>query len=124
MVQRRIVFGFGVIFLLAIVQTFRFLSGRGLTLPVAVLSFLGILVIFASEVPHIDSRLFHEAPAFTSNGLMQAAAWLMMVFLSIEAVMTSRRLIRDSTRRLPPALLWVLLGGVFLLFLSQGRIKN
>jgi uncharacterized hydrophobic protein (TIGR00271 family) len=112
-------FGFCVIFFLTVVQVFRFSSGRGLTLPMVVLFFLVVLAIFASELPELNPRLFQEAPPFTSGGLMQAAAWLVMVFICIEAVMTSRRLIRDSTRRLPPSLVWVLLGSVVLLVLGQ-----
>jgi uncharacterized hydrophobic protein (TIGR00271 family) len=111
--------GFVVLFLLALIQVFRFSSGRGLTLPVVILSFLGLIVIFASELPDLNTKLFREAISFTSGELMQTAAWLMVIFICFEAVMTSRRLIQDSTRRLPPALLWVLLGNVFLLVLGQ-----
>jgi uncharacterized hydrophobic protein (TIGR00271 family) len=111
--------GFCVVILLILVQVFRFLSGRGWTLSVVVISFLLILVIFASELPELNTRFFQEGPSMTSGGLMRAAAWLMMIFICIEAVMTSRRLIRESSRRLPPALLWVLLGSALLLILGQ-----
>ena len=111
--------GFCVVMLLILVQVFRFLPGRGWALSVAVLSFLVILVIFASELPELNTSLFQEAPSITSGELMRATAWLMMIFICIEAVMTSRRLIRDSTRRLPPALLWVLLWSGILLILGQ-----
>jgi len=111
--------GFCLVMCLILVQVFRFLPGRGWTLSVAVLSFLVILVIFASELPELNTRMFQEAPTITSGELMRTTAWLMMVFICIEAVMTSRRLIRDSARRLPPALLWVLFGSGILLILGQ-----
>lgn len=113
------VLGFCVVLLLILVQVFRFLPGRGWTLLMVVVSFLVVLVIFASELPELNTRLFQEAPTITSRDLMQATAWLMMIFICIEAVMTSRRLIRDSARRLPPALLWVLAGSAILLILGQ-----
>jgi len=111
--------GLLLVILLTIFQVFRFLPGRGWTLTLVMLSFLLILVVFASELPEMNTSLFRDAPAITSGELMQATAWLMMIFISIEAVMTSRRLIRDSARRLPPALLWVMLGSAILLILGQ-----
>jgi len=111
--------GLGVVLLLMLAQMFRFLSGHRLTSAVILIFFLAVLVIFASTLPEFEAQSFQVASSFSTSSLVHAAAWLMMTFTCIEAVLQSRGLIRDSTRRLPPALIWVLLISVFLLIIGQ-----
>jgi uncharacterized hydrophobic protein (TIGR00271 family) len=111
--------GLGLLLFLIFFQVFRFLSGRGLVLPASVLLFAVMiaLLIFASfkvEIGH-----YQNAPASHSGDLMRSAAYLMVTYLAIGAVMVTRRQIQDAPRRLPRAMLGVLLGSAALFIFGQ-----
>jgi uncharacterized hydrophobic protein (TIGR00271 family) len=111
--------GFIVLLLLVTFQVFRFFTRRGRITFVVTISFLILLTVFISEFSSIDRGLYRDASAMSSAAFVQAAAWLVMVYISIEAVMTSRRQIQESTRRLPKILLWVLAVSAIILLLGQ-----
>jgi uncharacterized hydrophobic protein (TIGR00271 family) len=108
-----------VVVILILGQIFRFLAGRGRLLLIVVSMLLIVLGIFLSVLPRLDAALYHEPIAMSSGGLIRATAWLVMTYICIEAVMTSRRLIQDYPHRLPRILLGVLLVSAILLILGQ-----
>jgi uncharacterized hydrophobic protein (TIGR00271 family) len=107
------------VFILIVVQIFRFLAGRGWLQLIVMTMLLVVVGIFISVLPKLDSALYQGTSAISSGGLMRGTAWLVMTYICIEAVMTSRRLIQDFTRRLPSILLWVLLVSAILLIFGQ-----
>ncbi len=97
--------------ILVIFQIFRLIPRRmwlGPCLTVIAL-IIGVMIvdIFLKYDVHIDGRSMD----FVSGEFMRSAAWLFVAYAAVEAVMSSRRQVRDAEHRLPRSLFATVLIG-------------
>jgi APA family basic amino acid/polyamine antiporter len=92
------------ILLMVVFQLFRIIPRRtwlapGLTVLTLIIGLM-LVDIFLKYDLHIDTRSMD----FVSGNFMRAAAWLFAIYGAIEAVISSRRQVRDAQQRLPRSL--------------------
>ncbi|MEJ2601560.1 MAG: universal stress protein [Anaerolineales bacterium] len=101
---------------LVITQIFQ-LSPRGipLTTVVILLSILLVLLLITT-LPDINLALFRNTPRLQISTLNRAVALLSILYVTIEFLLSSRRLIRDPGKHLPGAIFTtMLIGGIILI---------
>ena len=96
---------------LVLVQLFQVLPRRTLLWPVVVILLIALAVIVLTVLPRVSPRVFRTTPASDLRDLMRAVAWLAASYAALEAILASRRQIRDPGHHLSPAMLGVLLVG-------------
>ena len=96
---------------LVLVQLFQVLPRRTLLWPVVVILLIALAVIVLTVLPRVSPRVFRTTPASDLRDLMRAVAWLAASYAVLEAILASRRQIRDPGHHLSPAMLGVLLVG-------------
>ncbi|MFQ6015684.1 MAG: amino acid permease [Anaerolineae bacterium] len=99
---------FGVLIL---VQLFQVLPRRPLLWPLMVILLMALAVVVLSTVPRLDPQLYRSAPPLDLGDLVRSVAWLTAGYIALEALLASRRQIREPGQHLPPALLATLLIG-------------
>jgi len=96
---------------LVLVQLFQVLPRRTLLWPVVVILLIALAVIVLTVLPHVSPRVYWTTPAPDLRDLMRSVAWLAASYAALEAILASRRQIRDPGHHLSPAMLGVLLVG-------------
>lgn len=97
--------------ILVLVQLFQVLPRRTLLWPVVVILLIALAVIVLTVLPRVSPRVYRTTPASDLRDLMRAVAWLAASYAVLEAILASRRQIRDPGHHLSPAMLGVLLVG-------------
>ncbi len=101
--------------LIVVFQIFRIIPRRTLLGPSLTILTLIIVVVLIDIFLKFDLQIDRGAMDFVSGNFMRAAAWLFVSYGAIEAVMASRRQIRDARQRLPGGLFATILIGGFAL---------
>lgn len=94
--------------ILILVELFQLLPRQALLWPLTVALLTALAGLMLSVLPRIDFDLYRSAPAVGLGDLMRSVAWLAVGYIAFEAVLASRRQVRDPGHNLPPALLVVL----------------
>jgi amino acid transporter len=97
--------------ILVLVQLFQVLPRRTLLWPVVVILLIALAVIVLTVLPRVSPRVYRTTPASDLRDLMRSTAWLAASYAALEAILASRRQIRDPGHHLSPAMLGVLLVG-------------
>ncbi|MFQ5593555.1 MAG: DUF389 domain-containing protein [Anaerolineae bacterium] len=97
--------------ILILVELFQLLPRRPLLWPLIVALLMVLAFLILSAIPRIDVELYRSAPAVGLGDLMRSVAWLAVGYIAFEAVLASRRQVRDPGRNLPPAIVAVLIFG-------------
>ncbi|NIS79923.1 MAG: amino acid permease [Anaerolineales bacterium] len=114
-----ILLSLGLLVGLVLIQLFRLLPRRDWLWPSLSLLFIAFGIFLVGLVINTDLSAGRAAVAFASNNFMRAAAWLFVGFAAVEAIMASRRQIRDPERHLSSGLFTALLFGGLLLVLFE-----
>jgi uncharacterized hydrophobic protein (TIGR00271 family) len=102
--------------LMVVFQIFRIIPRRTLLGPSLTILTLIIGVMLVDIFLKYDLHINRGALDFVSGNFMRAAAWLFVTYGAIEAVMASRRQIRDAQQRLPGSLFaTIMISGVALI---------
>ena len=96
---------------LVLVQLFQVLPRRTLLWPVVVTLLIALAVIVLTVLPRVSPRVYRTTRASDLRDLMRSVAWLAASYAALEAILASRRQIRDPGHHLSPAMLGVLLVG-------------
>lgn len=113
----------GLFSILVILQVFQLIPRRIQTWVVALLLFTLILIASLSTLPQVNPHLYRGNRPVDLGTLDRVAAWLCVGYIAFEALMASRRQIRDPSHILPKALLitlvlWGLLFSLVILVVS------
>lgn len=82
---------------------------RGRWLWPLVVALYGLLaLIVASALPHVNVDRYVSPPTVPLDDFLRATAWFMVAYAAFEAVLTSRRQMRNPARHLPRSLFIVL----------------
>jgi len=104
---------------LVIVQLFRLLPRRELLWPVFLILIITLVVLVLDNLRSVDLQ-FRAAPSTTTTSdFMRAASLMAISYVVIEAVLSSRRQIRDPGRSLPRGLMATLVVGGLILVVTQ-----
>jgi uncharacterized hydrophobic protein (TIGR00271 family) len=68
-------------------------------------------MVVLSTLPSLEPRLLRSTGSVGLGDLMRSVAWLASGYAAVEAILASRRQVRNPSRDLPPAMLAVLLLG-------------
>jgi uncharacterized hydrophobic protein (TIGR00271 family) len=103
----RLAIGLGLLLVLVLVQLFQLLPRRSLLWPLTLVLLVALAVVVVSVLPAAN---VHRAVG-TEVGprtVLRTAAWIAMAYAALEAILSSRRQVRDPERHLPAALITVL----------------
>ena len=106
--------GLGIITLLCLMQIFRTLPKQGWTLPAVLFFFISVAVLLMLGLSTYDSGVLQSVSPSEMGDIIRVAAWMVLTYAGLEAVMASRRQIFDPAQRLPASLVRVLsISGIF-----------
>lgn len=91
-----------------LVQVLQLIPRGRLLWPLVVALYGSLALVVVSALPHVDVDRYMSPPAVPLNSFLRATAWFMAGYAAFEAVLASRRQIRNPGRHLPRALLLVL----------------
>lgn len=103
----------GIFILLVLIQLFRLPPRREVLWPIVRILYLMLGVVILSILLPGDLKFNFTASTFVPGNFMRAAGWISISYAAIEAVLASRRQIRDPAHALPRGLLTTLLIGGF-----------
>lgn len=109
----------GLLSALILVQIFRLYPRWQLLWPITAVLLLAVALLLLTSLPHASFSQQAGGNAVSSRTLTHTAAWLIVGYVGFEAVLTSRRQIRDPGRQLKPALTTILLAGFLLITLTS-----
>jgi uncharacterized hydrophobic protein (TIGR00271 family) len=107
--------GLGLLVILILLQLFRFLPRQERIYFAVLALLLLVLGVLLSVIPGIESARLEWNAARGSPDLRNSAAWLLLAYAGLEAILASRRQIQNSAQRMPLALGIALAGGAVLL---------
>jgi uncharacterized hydrophobic protein (TIGR00271 family) len=109
----------GLLAAIVIIQLFRLLPRRELLWPVFLILIVALVVLYLDSLRAVGLG-FRAAPStITTGDFMRAASLMTISYVAIEAVLSSRRQIRDPGRSLPRGLIVTLLVGGLILVVTQ-----
>jgi uncharacterized hydrophobic protein (TIGR00271 family) len=97
--------------ILVLAELFQLTPRRPLLWPLTVVLLTVLAFVVLSTLPRVDFELYRSAPPISLGDLMRSVAWLVAGYIAFEAMLASRRQIRDPGRNLAPALLGTLIFG-------------
>jgi uncharacterized hydrophobic protein (TIGR00271 family) len=104
---------------LVIIQLFRLLPRRELLWSVSLVLIVALVVLYLGGLLSVDP-FFKIAPSTaTASDFMRAASLMAISYVAMEAVLSSRRQVRDPARTLPRGLIVVLTAGGLILVVTQ-----
>lgn len=109
----------GLLAAIVIIQLFRLLPRRELLWPLFLILIVTLVILYLDGLRSVDLG-FRAAPStITTGDFMRAASLMAISYVAIEAVLSSRRQIRDPGRSLPRGLIVTLLAGGLILVVTQ-----
>ncbi len=104
---------------IVIIQLFRLLPRRELLWPVFLILIIALVVLYLDGLLSVDLQ-FRAAPSsITTSDFMRAASLMAISYVAVEAVLSSRRQVRDPGRSLPRGLIATLVFGGLILVVTQ-----
>lgn len=97
--------------ILALTQLLQLLPGRPLLRPVLVVLAVAGAIAILSTLHQVDTQRYGAYPTITPGDLTRSGAWLMAGYLIFEAMLASRRQMREPRRHLPVAMFGTLIAG-------------
>lgn len=80
--------------------------------PAVLLLLAGLVIVILSTIPNLSLDSLRAGSPIPPGTFLRDAAWLCLVYASLEIVLSSRRQSTDPARLGPPALVWTLIFGV------------
>jgi uncharacterized hydrophobic protein (TIGR00271 family) len=110
--------------IMVVIQLFRLTPRRDVRLQASLILTLGLIVLIVRAMLRADWQAETATTTFTSGGFLRAAGWGAVSFAIVEMILSSRRQIREASRRLPRGIFSALiLLGLFLLSI-QGMLPR
>jgi uncharacterized hydrophobic protein (TIGR00271 family) len=104
---------------IVIIQLFRLLPRRELLWSVFLILIIALVVLYLDSLRSVDLQ-FRAAPStITTSDFMRAASLIAISYVAIEAVLSSRRQVREPGRSLPRGLIATLVVGGLILVVTQ-----
>jgi len=97
---------------LIMILVFRLFPRRARLWPTLLALLIIFLVVLLSSLSAFDSANFRPADTFTPGDILQVSAWIAIGYAAIEAILATRRQVRDAIQRLPRSLLLALFLGI------------
>ncbi len=104
--------------LLILIQVFRLLPGRQRYWPTLLALLVTFMLVLVLSLSAFDSANLRPASPPRPGNFLHVSAWIAIGYVAIEAILATRRQVREAAQRLPRALLLALLLGVFVITLA------
>jgi uncharacterized hydrophobic protein (TIGR00271 family) len=114
----------GLFVALVLIQLFRLLPRRELLWPATLILFLALCIVFMGVLRRVGIISGRGPSTIAMGGFLRAAAWVAVIYAAIEAILASRRQIRNPARDLPRGLSSALLVGGVLFAVMQVLISG
>jgi uncharacterized hydrophobic protein (TIGR00271 family) len=106
----------GLAFIVLLLQLLQLLPKRLRTRFGLPFLFTALLAIILLAIPGIDLDSFGLIGQAQTGSMVQSVTWLCAAYIAMEALLYTRRQIRDPGMNLPPALIYTLIAGGLMLF--------
>ncbi len=104
--------------LLILIQVFRLLPRRQRLWSVVLTLLITLMLVLLSSLSAFDSANLQPATPPRPGDFLHVSAWIAIGYVAIEAILATRRQVRDVAQRLPRALLLTLSVGIFAIILA------